>query len=93
MTDFPRDPEHFWPTEHCSIRKRERGFEWPEIADVIEHGDIYDWNSENVVLFHSEDYTVPVNYDTGAIITVCDVDLPTYLDYVQDNGDPIVNYE
>lgn len=89
--DVPRDPSAYYPTEHASIRKRDRDFEWPEIADVIENGEIYDWSSENVVLFHSEEFTVPVNYDQGAIITVCDVGLAEYLEYVEDNGDPIVN--
>lgn len=88
----PRDPAHYWPTDHATVRKKERDFDWPEVADVIQHGSVYDWDSPEIVVFHSEELTVPANHESGAIITVCTASFREYLNYVE-NDQPVYGRE
>lgn len=71
MNSVPRDPEHYYPSQHATIRKRERGIEWADVSEAIANGTVTESiNGENQVLFYTESVTAVANPECGEIITV-----------------------
>jgi len=74
--DPPRDPEHYWPSEHAAIRKRERSIPWDAIAQTLAHGEVRHTHEPDLRLFvAATDADVrPVGVTarpaTGEIVTV-----------------------
>jgi hypothetical protein len=73
-SNVPRDPEHYFPTEHAVLRKRRRGINWEQVSDAITEGRVHnrDANETCVFIHNTSDgmLYVAANHVTGAIATV-----------------------
>jgi len=71
-----RNPDDYYPSDHATIRAKERGIDWPVVVNVIEQGEIKDSHKEDCVLFVDEYSFTPdpvgvvADYTDGEIITV-----------------------
>jgi hypothetical protein len=76
MTEIPRDPEFYYPSEHAVLRKRRREIPWPKISKTLANGRIKNSHEDNCKLFlkQFDDDDLPVgvvaNYECGEIVTV-----------------------
>ena len=71
MTNIPRDPGHYSPTLHASQRRRDRGLEWEEVSEAIQHGEVSEsWSKEDCFVFYTESCTAVANVECGDILTV-----------------------
>ena len=71
---IPRDPEHYWPTEHCVLRRRKRGIEWDEVSETIATGRVNnDYKNDTCVFTKEIDdelMYVATNHENGAITSI-----------------------
>ena len=74
MSSVPRDPSHYFPSEHAVVRKKERNVEWDDVSRAIERGRQHAYNDDDCCVFiYKEDNKriyVPANVETGEIITI-----------------------
>jgi len=73
-SNVPRDPEHYWPTEHAVLRKRKRGVEWNHVSTAIKQGRLHNKGENDTCVFtYLTDeglLYVSTNHESGAITTV-----------------------
>lgn len=74
MSNVPRDPSTYWPTEHAVIRKKMRGISWDAVSDAIANGRLHNEGNNNTCVFiHPTEQGllyVTANHENGAIATV-----------------------
>jgi len=73
-SNVPRDPEHYWPTEHAVLRRRRRGIDWEQVSDAIQDGRLHNQGENETCVFINETSEgllyVAANHVSGAIATV-----------------------
>ena len=76
MSTVPREPNHYYPSEHAVVRHKDRKIPWEDAAATIKNGTVFDSHKENCKLFikHFDYYEKPVgvvaSVTSGEIITV-----------------------
>lgn len=53
-TDVPRDPGHYYPSDHAVQRAKERGIDWEDVAQAIAEGEIRQTHEPDRTLFVEE---------------------------------------
>ena len=73
-SEVPRDPGHYFPTEHAVLRRRRRGIDWEQVSDAIRDGRLHNQGeNETCVFTYLTDEAllyVSANHESGAITTV-----------------------
>jgi len=76
MSDVPRDPGLYHPTDHAVQQAKYRGIDWPEVAKCIQTGRIKNSHKDHCKLFimaveHREKpLAIVANTNDGRILTV-----------------------
>jgi len=76
MSEIPRDPEFYHPSDHAVQQAKYRNIDWVDVAKTIQEGEIKATHKDNCHLFIKEfHYTdkpvgVVANTKQGKIITV-----------------------
>jgi len=75
-SDVPRNPDHYHPSDHAVIRKKERGMPWDAVADTLRTGEVRHTHRSDVKKFVADlsqterPVAVAANIKTGEITTV-----------------------
>lgn len=73
-SEVPRDPGHYFPTEHAVLRRRRRGIDWEQVSTAIKEGRLHNQDENETCVFINPTgeglLYVACNHVTGAITTV-----------------------
>jgi len=76
MADVPRDPSHYYPSDHCVQRKKERDIEWHHVSETLSNGTVKTTHKDGCRLFvcdlenAKEPVGVIAHVESGRILTV-----------------------
>jgi len=76
VTEIPREPGYYYPSDHAVIRKRDRGIQWGWVAHTIENGRAHPSVQDDCrVIMERIDQAdellqVVANVESGEIVTV-----------------------
>lgn len=76
MADVPRDPEYYFPSEHCVLRRKRRGIQWKWVSNTLENGRVHPSHEQDCRVFmdyiesEGELLKVIANVENGEIVTV-----------------------
>jgi len=76
MSEIPRDPGMYHPSDHAVQQAKHRGIDWPEVAETIQEGRVKTTHKEDCCLFvrsverKSNELAVVANIENGHILTV-----------------------